>query len=69
MTLSEWERAIVLRALKRSDYNRSQASRDLGITCRTIRNLIKRFRRDGIDVPESPHFIKCTETRERLRDG
>ena len=50
-TVGEVERELVLQTLARCDGNRTRASRVLGVSVRTLRNKIKLYSADGIDVP------------------
>jgi DNA-binding NtrC family response regulator len=50
-TVGEIERALVLQTLARCDGNRTRASRVLGVSVRTLRNKIRQYSADGIDVP------------------
>jgi len=50
-TIGEVERELVLQTLARCDGNRTRASRVLGLSVRTLRNKIRQYSADGIDVP------------------
>ena len=50
-TVGEIERELVLQTLARCDGNRTRASRMLGVSVRTLRNKIRQYSADGIDVP------------------
>jgi DNA-binding NtrC family response regulator len=50
-TLGEIERELVLQTLRRCDGNRTRAARVLGLSVRTMRNKIRQYSADGIDVP------------------
>ncbi|KWV59751.1 Fis family transcriptional regulator [Bradyrhizobium macuxiense] len=52
-TVDEVERELVLQTLARCDGNRTRAARVLGLSVRTLRNKIREYSADGIDVP--PH--------------
>ena len=52
-TVGEVERELVLHTLARCDGNRTRAARVLGISVRTLRNKIREYSANGIDVP--PH--------------
>ena len=52
-TVGEVERELVLHTLSRCDGNRTRAARVLGISVRTLRNKIREYSANGIDVP--PH--------------
>jgi DNA-binding NtrC family response regulator len=53
-TIEAIERELVLQTLARCDGNRTRASRVLGVSVRTLRNKIRLYSADGIDVP--PHL-------------
>jgi DNA-binding NtrC family response regulator len=50
-TVGEIERELVLQTLARYDGNRTHAARVLGLSVRTLRNKIRLYSADGIDVP------------------
>jgi DNA-binding NtrC family response regulator len=50
-TVGEVERELVLQTLARCDGNRTRAARVLGMSVRTLRNKIRQYSADGIDVP------------------
>jgi DNA-binding NtrC family response regulator len=50
-TVGEVERELVLQTLARCDGNRTRAARVLGVSVRTLRNKIRLYSTDGIDVP------------------
>ena len=50
-TVGEIERELVLQTLGRCDGNRTRAARVLGLSVRTLRNKIRLYSADGIDVP------------------
>jgi len=50
-TVEEIERELVLQTLARCDGNRTRAARVLGLSVRTLRNKIRLYSADGIDVP------------------
>jgi len=52
-TVDEVERELVLQTLARCDGNRTRAARVLGLSVRTLRNKIREYSAEGIDVP--PH--------------
>jgi DNA-binding NtrC family response regulator len=50
-TVGEVERELVVQTLGRCDGNRTRAARVLGVSVRTLRNKIRQYTADGIDVP------------------
>ena len=50
-TVGEVERELVLQTLARCAGNRTRAARVLGVSVRTLRNKIRQYTADGIDVP------------------
>jgi DNA-binding NtrC family response regulator len=50
-TVGEVERELVLQTLGRCGGNRTRAARVLGVSVRTLRNKIRQYTADGIDVP------------------
>ena len=50
-TVGEIERELVLQTLARCDGNRTRAARVLGLSVRTMRNKIRQYSAEGIDVP------------------
>jgi len=54
-TVDEVERELVLQTLARCDGNRTRAARVLGLSVRTLRNKIREYSDDCIDVPHSEH--------------
>ena len=50
-TVSEIERELVLQTLTRWHGNRTRAARMLGVSVRTLRNKIRQYSAEGIDVP------------------
>jgi DNA-binding NtrC family response regulator len=50
-TVGEIERELVLQTLLRCDGNRTRAARVLGVSVRTLRNKIRQYSAEGIDVP------------------
>jgi len=50
-TVGEVERELVLQTLARCNGNRTRAARLLGFSVRTLRNKIRLYAADGIDVP------------------
>jgi DNA-binding NtrC family response regulator len=50
-TVEAIERELVLQTLARYDGNRTRAARVLGLSVRTMRNKIRQYATDGVDVP------------------
>jgi DNA-binding NtrC family response regulator len=50
-TVGEIERELVLQTLGRCGGNRTRAARVLGVSVRTLRNKIRQYTADGIEVP------------------
>ena len=50
-TVGEVERELVLQTLARCHGNRTRAARVLGVSVRTLRNKIRQYSAEGIDVP------------------
>jgi DNA-binding NtrC family response regulator len=50
-TLEAIERELVLQTLARCHGNRTHAARVLGLSVRTMRNKIRQYATDGVDIP------------------
>jgi DNA-binding NtrC family response regulator len=50
-TVEAIERELVLQTLTRCDGNRTRAARVLGFSVRTLRNKIRQYATDGLDIP------------------
>jgi DNA-binding NtrC family response regulator len=50
-TVEAIERELVLQTLARCDGNRTHAARVLGLSVRTMRNKIRQYATDGVDIP------------------
>jgi DNA-binding NtrC family response regulator len=50
-TVGEIERELVLQTLARCNGNRTHAARVLGLSVRTMRNKIRQYSAEGINVP------------------
>ena len=50
-TIEAIERELVLQTLARCHGNRTHAARVLGLSVRTMRNKVRRYATDGIDIP------------------
>lgn len=50
-TVQEVERELMLQTLAHCDGNRTHAARVLGVSVRTMRNKIRQYSADGVDVP------------------
>ncbi|TVM19711.1 sigma-54-dependent Fis family transcriptional regulator [Oceanidesulfovibrio indonesiensis] len=51
LPISEMERIMIMRGLKQTSGNRTQAAEMLGISVRTLRNKLNEYRSRGLDVP------------------
>ena len=51
LTVGEVERALVVQTLACCDGNRTRAARMLGLSVRTLRNKIRLYSAEGIEVP------------------
>jgi len=50
-TVGDIERELVLQTLSRCGGNRTHAARILGLSVRTLRNKIRQYSAEGMDVP------------------
>ena len=50
-TVEAIERELVLQTLTRCEGNRTRAARLLGVSVRTLRNKIRQYATDGLDIP------------------
>ena len=50
-SLREREQAVILEVLQACNGNRTQAATELGISVRTLRNRLRDYRDDGLEVP------------------
>ena len=50
--LKEIERRKILEVLRETNGNRTRAAEELGISVRTLRNKLREFREEGIEIPE-----------------
>ncbi len=51
LTLRDMERELILRKLRRTGGNRTQAARELGISVRTLRNKLHLYTAAGVEIP------------------
>jgi DNA-binding NtrC family response regulator len=51
LTLRDMERELILRKLRRTGGNRTQAARELGISVRTLRNKLHLYHQAGVEIP------------------
>jgi DNA-binding NtrC family response regulator len=51
LTVEEIERELVLQTLAHCHGNRTHAARVLGLSVRTMRNKVRQYATDGIDIP------------------
>ncbi|MBR0795113.1 helix-turn-helix domain-containing protein [Bradyrhizobium jicamae] len=63
-TVGEVERELVLQTLARCDGNRTRAARVLGLSVRTLRNKIREYSADGIEVPCCEHAADGRSDRQ-----
>ena len=70
-TVGEVERELVLQTLGRCDGNRTRAARVLGVSVRTLRNKIRQYAAEGIDVPGAYDWLERAtgQSGRRLRLG
>jgi len=69
-TVGEVERALVVQTLACCDGNRTRAARVLGLSVRTLRNKIRLYSAEGIEVPShtaSREATKLLRGREMTR--
>jgi DNA-binding NtrC family response regulator len=45
-----WRKPLIFRALQSNDNNRTKTADALGISIRTLRNKLREYREDGINV-------------------
>lgn len=50
-TVEAVERELVVQTLARCDGNRTRAARVLGVSVRTLRNKIRQYTSDGLEIP------------------
>lgn len=50
-TVEAIERELVVQTLARCDGNRTRAARVLGVSVRTLRNKLRLYASDGLDIP------------------
>jgi DNA-binding NtrC family response regulator len=53
MTIAEMEKSLILRTLEKTNQNRTQAAKILGISIRTLRNKLNEYKEDGGSREES----------------
>ena len=51
MTLKDMERELILRKLRKTGGNRTQAAVELGISVRTLRNKLHIYNASGVKIP------------------
>lgn len=52
LSLADVERDLILETLRHTEGNRTHAAEVLGISIRTMRNKLKEYRRQGIELPD-----------------
>jgi len=50
-TIADMEKQMILRTLDMNDNNRTRAAEALGISIRTLRNKLRDYREEGMDIP------------------
>ncbi len=61
LSLAELERSAIYEALRRTKAHQAKAAEMLGITDRTLRDKLRRYRRDGFEPPDA--FAEAGERR------
>jgi DNA-binding NtrC family response regulator len=51
-TMNDVERELIVQTLAHCGGNRTHAARVLGVSVRTLRNKIRQYAAEGMDVPE-----------------
>jgi DNA-binding NtrC family response regulator len=62
-TVGEVERALVVQTLASCDGNRTRAARMLGLSVRTLRNKIRLYSAEGIEVPARTASLEASVPR------
>lgn len=55
LPVADVERDLILATLRHTDGNRTHAARVLGISIRTMRNKLREYAGDGLDIPAAAH--------------
>lgn len=66
-SLRDREQAVILEVLGACDGNRTQAASELGISVRTLRNRLRDYRDDGLDIP-NPMRTRILDETASLAD-
>ena len=66
-SLRDREQDVILEVLRACDGNRTQAASELGISVRTLRNRLRDYRDDGLDVP-NPMRTRILDETASLAD-
>ncbi|MBD88734.1 MAG: sigma-54-dependent Fis family transcriptional regulator [Deltaproteobacteria bacterium] len=61
-SLREREQAVILEVLQACNGNRTHAARELGISVRTLRNRLRDYRDDGLEIPNPARMSALDET-------
>jgi Fis family transcriptional regulator len=55
LPVAEVERNLILATLRQTEGNRTHAANVLGISIRTMRNKLRGYAQEGIDIPDHEH--------------
>ncbi len=60
-TLAEVERSLILDTLSACQWNRTHAAKILGVSIRTMRNRLRQFASEGLNILPSQHYSAGTQ--------